>query len=132
MDFYDCLEVAPTATHLEIQRSYRKLARKYHPDVSSAPDATTRFYDIGEAYQTLYNPELRARYDADSNQPLGVFTVSADPQAGITYQFIRLSAAWREFSHDGMVPDLDDDPFGDFIRRSGSVYRKLIGRNISS
>jgi curved DNA-binding protein len=63
-DFYSILGVARTATAEEIQRAYRKLARRWHPDVNRAPDASERFKQIAEAYQVLSDPEQRRRYDA--------------------------------------------------------------------
>jgi len=47
----------------EIKRAYRKLARKYHPDVSKEPDAEARFKEVAEAYEALHDPEKRAAYD---------------------------------------------------------------------
>jgi len=55
--------VARDATQDEIKRSYRKLARKYHPDVSKEADAEARFKEVGEAYEVLKDPEKRAAYD---------------------------------------------------------------------
>ena len=55
--------VARGATQDEIKRSYRKLARKYHPDVSKESDAEERFKALGEAYEVLKDPEKRAAYD---------------------------------------------------------------------
>jgi curved DNA-binding protein len=63
-DFYEDLGVARTASQEEIQRAYRKLARKFHPDVNKAPDAEERFKDISEAYSVLSDPDQRKRYDA--------------------------------------------------------------------
>ena len=60
---YDVLGVAPTASADEIKRAYRKLARKFHPDVSKEKNAEERFKEIGEAYQTLKDPQKRAAYD---------------------------------------------------------------------
>jgi curved DNA-binding protein len=51
------------ATQDEIKRAYRKLARKYHPDISKEPDAEAKFKDMGEAYEVLKDPEKRAAYD---------------------------------------------------------------------
>jgi curved DNA-binding protein len=63
-DFYEVLGVPRTASQDEIQRAYRKLARKYHPDVNKAPDAEDRFKEASEAYAVLSDPEQRKRYDA--------------------------------------------------------------------
>ena len=55
--------VARDASQDEIKRAYRKLARKYHPDVSKEPDAEARFKEVGEAYEVLKDREKRAAYD---------------------------------------------------------------------
>jgi curved DNA-binding protein len=62
-DYYAILGVAKDASQEEIQRAYRKLARKYHPDVNKEPGAEEKFKDIGEAYEVLKDPEKRAKYD---------------------------------------------------------------------
>ncbi len=62
-DYYDVLGVARDASDDDIKRAYRKLARKYHPDVSKEPEAEARFKEVGEAYETLKDPEKRAAYD---------------------------------------------------------------------
>lgn len=63
-DYYAALMVEPTATDSEVKRSYRRLARKFHPDVSREPDAEARFKEVAEAYKVLKDPEKRAAYDA--------------------------------------------------------------------
>jgi len=64
-EYYDCLEVAPSATSGEIRRQYYVLARKCHPDKNlNDPDAKAKFQKIGEAYQILSDEKLRAQYDA--------------------------------------------------------------------
>jgi curved DNA-binding protein len=63
-DYYKTLGVARDATQAEIKRAYRKLARKFHPDVSKEPDAESRFKEINEANEVLHDPEKRAAYDA--------------------------------------------------------------------
>ncbi|MET7390350.1 J domain-containing protein [Streptomyces sp. NPDC005529] len=62
-DFYEVLGVPRDADRDEIQRAYRNLARKYHPDVNKDPGAEDRFKEINEAFSVLSDPEQRARYD---------------------------------------------------------------------
>ena len=62
-DYYEALGVPRDASAEDIRRAYRKLARKYHPDVNKDPDAEDRFKEISEAYEVLRDPEKRERYD---------------------------------------------------------------------
>ncbi|HEX7082353.1 MAG TPA: DnaJ C-terminal domain-containing protein [Gammaproteobacteria bacterium] len=63
-DYYKIMGVSRTASPDEIKRAYRRLARKYHPDVSKEPNAEERFKEVGEAYEVLSDPEKRAAYDS--------------------------------------------------------------------
>ncbi len=63
-DYYQTLGIARGASADDIKKAYRKLARKYHPDVSTEPEAETRFKEIGEAYEVLRDPEKRTAYDS--------------------------------------------------------------------
>ena len=62
-DYYAALGVARDASAADIKSAYRKLAQKYHPDVTKDPKGEEKFKDIAEAYQTLKDPEKRAAYD---------------------------------------------------------------------
>jgi len=70
-DYYAALGVARGASADEIRKAYRRLAQKYHPDVSKEPGAEAKFKEVGEAYQTLKDPEKRAAYDALGSRPQG-------------------------------------------------------------
>jgi curved DNA-binding protein len=62
-DYYKVLGLTKEATQDDIKRVYRKLARKYHPDISKEANAEEQFKEVGEAYEVLKDPEKRAAYD---------------------------------------------------------------------
>jgi len=88
-DYYEVLGVPRDADLDTIRRAYRKLARKYHPDLNSDGDAEERFKELGEAYEVLSDTEKRARYD-------------------------RLGARWREAEHEA-----PEESFEDFFAHQG-------------
>ena len=67
-DYYKTLGVEKEATQDQIKQAYRRLARKYHPDVSQESDAEERFKEVGEAYEVLKDPEKRAAYNQLGNE----------------------------------------------------------------
>ena len=62
-DYYDILGVKRDAQEAEIKKAYRRLARKYHPDVSKESNAEQKFKEVGEAYEVLKDPQKRQAYD---------------------------------------------------------------------
>jgi curved DNA-binding protein len=112
-DYYQIMGLERGASQDEIKRSYRKLARKYHPDVSKEPDAEERFKEIGEAYEVLKDPEKRAAYDQ----------LGANWKAG---QDFRPPPDWDqgfEF-HGGGFTGADAGEFSDF-------FESLFGRGFA-
>jgi curved DNA-binding protein len=109
-DYYKTMGVARDATQDEIKRAYRKLARKYHPDVSKESDAEARFKEVGEAYEVLKDPEKRAAYDQ----------LGADWKAGQEFHAPPDWDAGFEFSGGGFTGG-DASAFSDF-------FESLFGR----
>jgi len=94
-DYYETLGVSRDVSQDEIKQSYRKLARKYHPDVSKAPDADERFKELGEAYAVLKDPDKRAAYDQIGNQWKNGQDFQPPPDWGAGFE-----SSGREFGTD--------------------------------
>ena len=102
-DYYDTLGVMRAASAEEIKRAYRKLARKFHPDVSKEKNAEAKFKDVQEAYEVLKDPNKRATYDQ----------LGRDYRPG---QQFRPPPGWnQQFSQSGGHRFSDLNGFSDFF-----------------
>ena len=114
-DYYATLGVQALATQDEIKRAYRKLARKYHPDVSKEADAEARFKDLAEAYEALNDDEKRAAYDDAVERHKNGQTFGAQPGRDSGYEFSGRDGGGTEaFDHSDFFEAL-------FGRRSGGA-----------
>ncbi len=68
---YETLGISENASADEIKKAYRKLARKYHPDINKSPEAQEKFKEINAAYEVLSDPEKKAQYDQFGDQMFG-------------------------------------------------------------
>ncbi|MBD2464989.1 molecular chaperone DnaJ [Oscillatoria sp. FACHB-1407] len=110
-DYYEILGVSRDADKEEIKRAYRRLARKYHPDVNKEEGAEERFKEINRAYEVLSEPETRARYDR-----YGEAGVSSAAGAG-----------YQDFSDLGGFADIFESFFSGFSGGMGQSARRRSG-----
>lgn len=109
IDYYKVLEVDKKATDAEIKKAFRKLARKYHPDINpNDKDAEKKFKEINEANEVLSNTEKRKKYDAygENWQHAGEFEKANQQQ-----RYYNKNASQEEFSSYGR----DGDDYSDFF-----------------
>jgi len=116
-DYYKTMGVAREATPEQIKQAYRRLARRYHPDVSKDPDAEARFKEVGEAYEVLRDPEKRAAYDQLGSGPRPGEQFRPPPDWGAGFGFRR----------DAGAPGGDQDGFT-FEGDPSEFFETLFGR----
>lgn len=111
-DYYETLGVERGATTDQIKSAYRRLARKYHPDVSKETDAEAKFKEVGEAYDVLRDPDKRASYDQ----------LGANWQAG---QDFRPPPGWESiFRNSNRGGAQSGDPFSRFFEDLFSAQQR--------
>jgi curved DNA-binding protein len=125
-DYYQVLGVTKTATADEIKKAYRKLARKYHPDVSKEADAVARMAEINEANAVLSDPEKRQAYDALGRQPHRAgqdFRPPPNWDAGFEFS----DAGGPAGGPDGDFSDFFEQMFGRHAQRARGPHRNAHG-----
>ena len=108
-DYYVTLGVSRDAKEDEIKRSYRKLARKYHPDVSKESNAEEKFKEVQEAYEVLKDPTKRASYDQLGSQ-------------WKNGQDFRPPPHWQQHANRGGNPFGDGEGYSDFSDFFSSIF----------
>jgi curved DNA-binding protein len=120
-DYYETLGVPRAATQEDIKKAYRKLARKYHPDVSKLPDAEARFKELNEANEVLKDPEKRVAYDQMGSNWKAGQEFKPPPNWDAGFEFRGGQGATNPFGGAGENLDPSDFFEGLFGRRSGGA-----------
>ncbi|MBQ3311832.1 DnaJ domain-containing protein [bacterium] len=129
-DYYETLGVKREATEAEIKSAYRKLARKYHPDVNKTKEAEKKFKEINEAYEVLGDKEKRQRYDSlGANWQGGADFTPPPGFENFSFNFNNAGGTQGFSSFDGMggFSDFFSSLFGDMMsgqRTAGSRRKK--------
>lgn len=111
-DYYETLGVDKNASAEEIRRAYKKLAKKYHPDISKEKDAEEKLKSINEAYSVLSDPEKKQKYDTYGSEAFS----NGARQGGFSgnYGFSNFSRGFNFDFSDIFSSFMDDDPFSSF------------------
>ncbi len=128
-DYYEILGVKRTATEAEIKSAYRKLARKYHPDVNKTKEAEAKFKDINEAYEVLGDKQKRQRYDSlGSNWQSGA---EYTPPPGFEQFNFGGGQGYQTFNFGGQdfggFSDFFSSLFGDMMGQSQAGHKTNFG-----
>ena len=130
-DYYKILDVSRNATEKEIKSAYRKLARKYHPDVNKSKDASEKFKDVNEAYEVLSDPQKRHRYDSlGANWQQGAEFTPPPGFENININFGKGFGGFKNMGYEdlggfGGFSDFFSSIFGDFANQDAKTnYQK--------
>ena len=108
-DYYEVLGVAKDASKSEIKSAYRRLAKKYHPDLNQgSEEAAEKFKEMSEAYEVLADEQKRAAYDQYGH-------------AGVDSAFGQNGFEWNNFTHQGDINDIFSDLFG------SDIFERMFG-----
>lgn len=139
-DYYETLGVKREATEAEIKSAYRKLARKYHPDVNKTKEAEQKFKEINEAYEVLGDKEKRQRYDSlGANWQGGADFTPPPGYENINFNFNNAGGGFSSFEGMGGFSDFFSSLFGDMMsgqrttssRNSGFTGFEGMGMNFN-
>jgi molecular chaperone DnaJ len=110
-DYYEVLNIPKSATNDEIKKAYRKMAKKYHPDMNldNKKEAETKFKEVSEAYEVLMDPQKRQLYDQYGHD-------------GVSQTFRGGGFTWDDFTHFDDLQDILGNLFG-----GGSMFEDLFG-----
>ena len=125
-DYYATLGIARSASQDEIKRAYRKLARKFHPDVSKEPNAESRFKEVAEAHEALIDPERRAAYDEIGQRHAGGEAFEPPPGWDSGFEF---SGRGGGPGQQGQNPADFSAFFESIFGRAGPAARSAAGAN---
>lgn len=119
-DYYETLGVSRDAPQQEVQKAYRKLARKYHPDMNKSSGAEDKFKQIGEAYEVLGDPEKRKKYDSlGANWKAGQEFTPPPGWENVRFDFGGSRGQQFEFGDLGGFSDFFSSVFGENTRSGG-------------
>lgn len=111
-DYYEVLGTSRNASSDEIKSAYRRLAKKYHPDVAgSSKSAEEKFKELAEAYEVLSDPQKRAKYDQFGHD-------------GLKSTFGEQGFTWSDFTHFGDIEDI----FGGIFSKEGGIFDTIFGK----
>ncbi len=123
-DYYEILGVKREATDAEVKSAYRKLARKFHPDVNKTKEAEQKFKDINEAYEVLGDKEKRQRYDSlGANWQNGANFTPPPGYENFNFNFNQNGQAF-DFGNMGGFSDFFGSLFGDMMSGASSRNRE--------